>query len=91
MRESTIEKKFCEAAEIRGWLVRKFVSPGHRGVPDRIVLLPMGIAVFVEFKAPGETPTPIQFREHQRFLGLGFHVWVIDSESDIDNFMTHYT
>jgi hypothetical protein len=41
---------------------RKFSSPAHRGVPDRMVLHG-GRAYFVEFKSPGEVPTKLQQHE----------------------------
>ena len=37
-RESTVEKRFRLAVEADGGLCLKFVSPGRRGVPDRLVL-----------------------------------------------------
>lgn len=54
MREQFIEKKFTDAVKKMGGIAPKFVSPGLDGVPDRLVLLPMGRMAFVEFKAPGK-------------------------------------
>ena len=47
MLEKELEKKFKYQIEKRGAMVLKFVSPGKAGVPDRLVLLPYGRAVFV--------------------------------------------
>ena len=41
MRERDVERLLVRAAEARGGLAWKFVSPGHTGVPDRLVLLPV--------------------------------------------------
>jgi hypothetical protein len=62
----------------------KFVSPGRRSVPDRIVLLPGGRIVFVECKSPGKAPRADQLREHER-LRAGLNVVALDSKdlSDI--------
>ena len=69
MRESVIERKVCEFAEKQlDCLVRKFVSPGNRGVPDRMFVFPHGTVAFIEFKAPGKKPTALQLREID-FLG----------------------
>lgn len=54
MRERFIEKKLVDAVKKMGGFAPKFVSPGLDGMPDRIVLFPMGRIAFVELKAPGE-------------------------------------
>lgn len=79
MRESTIERGFCEAIERLGFLCEKFKSPGRRNVPDRMVSLPGPTTVFVEFKAPGEPLRSGQERDHNRRRSLGFRVYVVDS------------
>ncbi|WP_088546861.1 VRR-NUC domain-containing protein [Escherichia coli] len=73
-RESLIEKHLVAEVKKAGGVAFKFVSPGHRSVPDRIVLLPGGRIVFVECKAPGKPPRADQLREHERLRALGFTV-----------------
>jgi len=80
-RESTIEKHLAAEVKKAGGIAYKFVSPGRRSVPDRLVLLPGGRLVFVECKAPGEKPRPDQLREHKRLRALGFNVVVLDSKN----------
>ena len=60
MREKEIEQKFTLMARRTGGLALKFVSPGMSGMPDRLVLLPGGRMAFVEVKAPGRAPRPLQ-------------------------------
>ena len=60
MREKTIEQKFREAVRNAGGLALKFTSPGWDGMPDRLALLPGGRMAFVEVKAPGKKPRPLQ-------------------------------
>lgn len=79
-RESLIEKNLVAEVKKAGGVAYKFVSPGRRSVPDRIVMLPGGRLVFVECKAPGEQPRADQLREHQRLRALGFTVVVLDSK-----------
>lgn len=50
MKESTIEACLVREVRKRGGLCYKFTSPGSPGVPDRIVILPGGITVYVELK-----------------------------------------
>ena len=83
MREKTIERKLVEAVKSRGGICPKWVAPGFDGVPDRIVLLPHGKFAFVEVKAPGEKPRPLQLSRHKLLRSLGFRVYVLDNESQI--------
>lgn len=83
MREKQIEKKLITEVKKRGGICPKWVSPGFDGVPDRIVLLPHGKFAFVEVKAPGEKPRPLQVSRHKLLRRLGFHVYVLDNESEI--------
>ena len=83
MREKTIEQKFVAAVKAVGGLALKFTSPGFDGVPDRIVLLHGGKMAFVEVKAPGEKPRPLQLARHRLLRRLGFRVYVLDGESQI--------
>jgi hypothetical protein len=77
VNESYIEKKVCECAKRKEWLVFKFSSPAQKGVPDRIFLKD-GVILFVEFKAPGKRPTKLQEAIHERLQAHGFKVFVID-------------
>ena len=52
MRESDIERRLVQGVKKLGGRAYKFVSPGNVGVPDRLVVLPGGIVLFVEVKAP---------------------------------------
>lgn len=60
MREKTIEHKLASTVKNMGGIAPKFVSPGFDGMPDRLVLLPMGKIAFVEVKQHGEKPRPLQ-------------------------------
>lgn len=61
-RESAVEKQICDWAKSRGIRTYKFISPGRKGVPDRMFMKD-GIVSFLEIKRPGEKPTPMQFHE----------------------------
>lgn len=83
MREKTIEHKFTAAVKNAGGLALKFTSPGFDGVPDRLALLPGGRMAFVEVKAPGKKPRPLQLARHRTLRRLGFKVYVLDDEKQI--------
>lgn len=83
MREKVIEQKLAAAVKKAGGVALKLVSPGFDGIPDRLVLLPGGSIAFVEVKAPGKKPRPLQLARHRLLRKLGFQVYVIDSADQI--------
>ena len=83
MLEKQIEQKLTLMAKQQKGLALKFVSPGFAGMPDRLVILPDGIIAFVELKAPGKKPRPLQLSRHRLLRELGFKVYVIDSVNQI--------
>src|ERR1700694_3911848 len=88
MRESEVEKYFIAMVKASGGLVRKFVSPNHKGVPDRIVVFCVGRVYFVELKAPGKPLREDQEREHKRLRNVGAKVYVIDNKESVDAFIS---
>ena len=54
MREKEVEQALVRSVRKAGGLCMKFTCPGMDGVPDRLVLLPLGKCAFVELKAPGK-------------------------------------
>ena len=91
MREKTIEKKLVIAIKDMGGVALKFMSPGLDGMPDRIVLLPGGRMGFVEVKAPGKVPRPLQEARHRMLRLLGFKVYVLDRAERINQILEDIT
>ena len=87
MLEKQIERKLVESVRHAGGLCPKFISPGMDGMPDRLVLMPGGRISFVELKAPGKQPRPLQLHRHDQLRSLGFEVCVIDSLEAAANFV----
>ena len=83
MREKYIEQRFRKAVKEKGGIALKLVSPGFDGMPDRMALFPDGRLGFVEVKAPGETPRPLQISRHVMLHRMGFKVYVLDDISQI--------
>ena len=84
MQEKTLEKRFVTAVKTMGGIAPKLTSPGFDGMPDRLVLLPNGKVGFVELKAPGKKPRPIQTRRIEQLKNLGFKVYVLDNTDEIE-------
>lgn len=77
IRERVVESALVTACRRAGLLCLKFVSPGHDGVPDRIVIGPAG-TVFVEVKRPGGRLRPLQQAVIGKMRAHGADVRVID-------------
>lgn len=84
MKEKEIEAYLRTRISSFGGRAYKFISPGNDGVPDRLVCLPGGRAVFAELKAPGGKLRPLQSAQIRRLQDLGFPVLVIDSKAQVD-------
>ena len=87
MREKQIEQRLVKAVKAQNGMCPKLVSPGTDGMPDRMVLLPDGKLSFVEVKAPGEKPRPLQIRRHEQLRQLGFRVTVLDDPEQIPSIL----
>ena len=83
MREKIIEQHLVKAVKNSGGIAPKMVCPGFDGMPDRLVLLPRGKIGFVEVKAPGKEPRPLQVARHGLLRRLGFKVYVLDAPEQI--------
>jgi len=83
LRESDIEKYLVRKVKEKGGLAIKFVSPSISGIPDRLLLLPEGKLAFVELKAKGKKPRPLQLKRMADFRKLGFKTFVIDDKEQI--------
>ena len=84
MLESVVEKYLKKKIKALGGECDKFVSPGKKGVPDRICFLPGGRVLIVETKAPGGEPSRIQKVRIKKLVALGFEAVVADSKEKVD-------
>lgn len=71
-------------------LCLKLLSQHTTGLPDRLCLLPIGRAFFVEVKTTGKKPRKIQEFIHRRLRSLGFRVYVLDSSQVLRTILTDY-
>lgn len=85
--EKKIEDYLVRECKKLGGIAEKFTSVGKRGVPDRLCQFPYNIIIFVELKAEGKKPTPLQVEDHKRRRQRGHDVRVIDSKALVDEFI----
>lgn len=85
--EKDVEQRLVKGVERLGGICLKFPPLFFAGFPDRIVLLPGALIVFVELKAPGKTARKLQIKIHNKLKALGFRVEVIDTIEGVDTFL----
>ena len=83
MLEREIEKALVRQIRNHGGIAPKLTSPNNAGMPDRLIILPPGKVCFVELKAPGKKPRPLQVRQMERLTQLGCMVRIIDHPNQI--------
>lgn len=91
--ECDVEHHACVSVTSRGGRAYKFVSPGQRFVPDRIMMMPIEdpehreivarYLRFVELKGSRGRVHPGQLREHARMRELGYTVDVLSSYKEV--------
>jgi hypothetical protein len=85
--EKDIEAYLVKQVKKRGGLAFKFVSPAHRGVPDRVLIMPGGVVIFVEVKAETGRLSALQNQTISEMRAVGARVCVVWSRSDVDELM----
>ncbi len=87
MLEKEIERYLVRRTIAHGGKAYKWVSPGHLGVADRIVVLPGGVVWFVEVKAAKGRLSPLQKLFAADMARLGQQYACVWSKEDVDKWM----
>jgi hypothetical protein len=83
-KERKVELYLSQKIQALGGRAYKWISPGRRGVPDRICVLPKSLVIFVETKAPGGTTSELQNKELEYLKYLGHLAFVIETPYQVD-------
>jgi hypothetical protein len=83
MLEKDVERKLIKGVEALGGKAYKFVSPAHRGVADRLVVLPGGQVWFVEVKTDTGKLSPLQETFRKDINALGANYVCLYGETDV--------
>lgn len=84
--EGKIVKYLKQKVKALGGETRKSEWSNHVGAPDQLVMLP-GVHFWIELKAQGEKPRPVQLMEHEAMRKAGCRVYVADSPEAIDEIL----
>jgi hypothetical protein len=89
MLEKDVERRLVKGVEALGGKAYKFVSPAHRGVADRLVVLPGGRVLFVEVKTDNGKLSPLQEVFKREAQALGCNYCCVYGAADVDNFLRY--
>ena len=77
--EAVIERKLRDYSKELGYVCYKFVSPGNRGVPDRIFINKHGVTIYIEVKRLGATTNANQDKQLRKLREQMAPVFVVDN------------
>ena len=87
--ENEIESYLTQKAKENGFICMKFTSPENNGVSDRL-LVGHGSVFFVEVKAPGEKPRPLQVKFARSVWLHGCRAHTVDTKDRVDALLSEY-
>lgn len=87
MKESEIEAKLVQGVKALGGKAYKFISPGNVGVPDRIVIMPDGLLLFVELKTETGRLSKMQERQIAELNKRNMPVQVLYGLEQVNGFL----
>lgn len=88
--EKKTEHYLVTEVKKRKGLCLKLLALYFIGLPDRLVLLPMGYILFIETKSQGDKPRKSQLHVHYKLRQLGFIVYVADTKEKINTILDEY-
>lgn len=88
--EKAIERKLIEAVKAWGGVCLKYHNGQSIGYPDRVVLLPHGVTLWVEVKSKGQKPRKAQALRIEQLQRLGHYATYIDNTEAIGQLLQDY-
>ena len=82
--EKALEARLTAEVKRRGGIALKLTSQFHRGMPDRLILLPYHTMAFVELKSTGKKPTALQELAADKLRKWKFPCYVVDSTESLE-------
>lgn len=85
--EASLERRLCTVVRDRGGLCLKMPADLYLGIPDRLILLPEGLAIFVELKRADGLLSKPQVRFLKRLDRMGYNVRVVKGAAGLAAFI----
>lgn len=85
--EKAIERYLVERCREHGLPCLKYSNPNCVGYPDRLIVLPGGMVLWVELKSKGRKPSKIQRARMAVLISMGHAVCIIDNKPAVDDLL----
>lgn len=89
-KEALVEDYLRKRVKELGGVTRKLQYQGRKGAPDQGCFFPGGRILFIECKAEGEVPEPLQEVELASLRKLGFWATWTDSREGVDRILEEF-
>lgn len=87
MAEKHVEAYAKRKIEALGGMCMKFVSPGRKGVPDRLIVSMSGLVYFLELKWGKNGTSAAQDKFYKDMQLRGITVYYAKTKQEIDEFI----
>ncbi|MCR5519960.1 MAG: VRR-NUC domain-containing protein [Bacteroidales bacterium] len=81
--EKYLERQLVRQVTALGGACIKLTSQYHRGLPDRLILMPGAYTCFAEVKTTGKRRNALQQITCAELEALGFKVYVVDDKVSV--------
>ena len=88
--EKAIERYLVDEVKKLGGVCLKYSNQNMAGYPDRLILLPGAVTIWIELKSKGKHTTALQKIRLRTLNKLGYAIYVCDSKKEVDNVLKNY-
>lgn len=89
--EKAIERYLVDEVKKLGGVCLKYSNQNMAGYPDRLILLPGAITIWVELKSKGKHTTALQDIRLRALNKLGYDTYICDNKEAIDKIIKTYS
>ena len=89
--EKAIERYLVDEVKKLGGVCLKYSNQNMAGYPDRLILLPGAITIWVELKSKGKHTTARQDIRLRTLNKLGYDTYICDNKEAIDKIIKTYS
>lgn len=89
--EKAIERYLVDEVKKLGGVCLKYSNQNMAGYPDRLILLPGAITIWVELKSKGKHTTALQDIRLRALNKLGYDTYICDNKESIDKIIKTYS
>ena len=89
--EKAIERYLVDEVKKLGGVCLKYSNQNMAGYPDRLILLPGAVTIWIELKSKGKHTTALQDIRLRALNKLGYDTYICDNKEAIDKIIKTYS